>query len=100
MLHRVTSVSTVTCTRCGAVHHRDGDVISPPMGPIPAEGRWRASPWMSDRVRPVAVGNYQAHFDGIVPWVPVHWNGHYFTRDGRWVSCTTLRKWRGDWMLT
>lgn len=98
------AVLTVRCVRCGAVHHRDGEVISPRMLPAyasyqmrPTTPIGRASPWIDGVYRPVLVGMYDTRYrDGTE--LVLHWNGaHFTTFDGQRVSDRTLQCWRGSW---
>ncbi len=98
-LHPSTVASTVRCERCGAVHHSDGEVISPRM--IPIEGaNWRASPWMPSTTRPVERGNYEVMFNDLMPVLTLYWDGAHFTWRHRRVKCYSLMKWRGQWEIS
>jgi hypothetical protein len=105
--------ATIRCARCGAVHHVDGDVISPVMRPafysreaqlpdrvvrIPDVCYPRVSPWQLPHVRPVVGGFYEVRYqDGTecILWWDVclrrflAWNGQRVRG--------TVATWRGSW---
>ncbi len=97
-LHPSTVCRTVHCTRCGAVHHSDGDVISPRMLPITTG--LKISPWMPTTTRPVECGNYECEFTGLDKSLMLHWDGAHFTWMHQRVRCNSLVKWRGQWAIS
>lgn len=90
------SFTTVRCQRCGAVHHPDGEVISPRMLPITANRR--ASPWMFGSTRPVVPGLYYVRFNDLERSLVLRWTGwEFLDAQGKPVATRSLMSWRGDW---
>lgn len=106
------TVATVRCGRCGAVHHADGEVISPrmlpayqpvtftehPNGCLPGYYRPRISPWMLMGTRPIEPGFYDVRYRDLEKPIVLFWSGRAFLDlEARRVSERTLLTWRGAW---
>jgi hypothetical protein len=104
----------VRCSKCGAVHHADGTVISPVMTPayktidtictrtfevlrsVCGPCASRLSPWQFPYTRPLMRGYYDVRFGELI--LPLMWcDGEFRVPDGRKVNCRTLSSWRGGW---
>lgn len=104
-------ITTIRCARCGAVHHADGDVISPRMLPAyeeltvqsligahPGMYRPKLSPWMLQHTRPIADGFYDVRFRDLEKPIVLWWkSAHFYDLEARRVSERTLQSWRGAW---